>query len=100
YFYIRRFSCPLGMKPSVRYIPSTAAIAIAGIAILVAALALLGGLSYQSLGAIQLASDARSRADFAMSAINAVLSDLLDAETGQRGYLLTGDSAYLDPYEK
>jgi signal transduction histidine kinase/ActR/RegA family two-component response regulator len=27
-----------------------------------------------------------------------VLSRLLDAETGQRGYLLTGDDAYLDPY--
>ncbi|MCU1431523.1 MAG: hypothetical protein JWP95_628 [Actinotalea sp.] len=27
-----------------------------------------------------------------------VLVQLLDAETGQRGYLLTGDPAYLDPY--
>lgn len=28
-----------------------------------------------------------------------VLSELKDAETGQRGYLLTGDSAYLAPYQ-
>jgi CHASE3 domain sensor protein len=28
----------------------------------------------------------------------AVLTDLTDAETGQRGYLLTGDPAYLKPY--
>jgi signal transduction histidine kinase/CheY-like chemotaxis protein len=28
----------------------------------------------------------------------AMLSVLRDAETGQRGYLLTGDDAYLDPY--
>src|SRR2546423_1605824 len=27
-----------------------------------------------------------------------VLKDLTDLETGQRGYLLTGDSAYLQPY--
>lgn len=30
--------------------------------------------------------------------IRGVLTSLLDAETGQRGYLLTGDVAYLDPY--
>lgn len=29
-----------------------------------------------------------------------VLIGLDDAETGQRGYLLSGDSRYLDPYEK
>ena len=28
-----------------------------------------------------------------------VLSELKDAETGQRGYLLTGDPAYLAPYQ-
>lgn len=27
-----------------------------------------------------------------------VLADLLDSETGQRGYLLTGDSSFLVPY--
>jgi PAS domain S-box-containing protein len=31
-------------------------------------------------------------------ASEAVLSTLKDAETGQRGYLLTGDLAYLEPY--
>ena len=29
-----------------------------------------------------------------------VLSNLRDAETGQRGYLLTGDERYLEPYTK
>jgi PAS domain S-box-containing protein len=29
-----------------------------------------------------------------------VLSNLRDAETGQRGYLLTGDARYLEPYTK
>ena len=29
-----------------------------------------------------------------------MLSTLTDAETGQRGYLLTGDAAYLEPYRK
>src|SRR5258708_20124784 len=30
--------------------------------------------------------------------ISAVLKDLTDMETGQRGYLLTGDPVYLQPY--
>ncbi|RYD54108.1 MAG: hypothetical protein EOP60_08535 [Sphingomonadales bacterium] len=32
------------------------------------------------------------------TAINDVLSAMQDVETGQRGYLITGDAAYLDPY--
>ena len=31
---------------------------------------------------------------------NAVLSGMKDAETGQRGYLLTGKPAYLEPYQR
>ncbi len=30
--------------------------------------------------------------------LDAVLSNLIDAETGQRGFLLTGDRLFLDPY--
>ncbi|MBH2018961.1 MAG: CHASE3 domain-containing protein [Burkholderiales bacterium] len=32
-------------------------------------------------------------------AINRLLRQVLDAETGQRGYLLTGDARYLEPYQ-
>jgi signal transduction histidine kinase len=32
------------------------------------------------------------------STLNKLLQNLVDAETGQRGYLLTGDITYLDPY--
>jgi len=32
------------------------------------------------------------------SAINQLVRQMLDAETGQRGYLLTGDPGYLEPY--
>lgn len=34
------------------------------------------------------------------SALNTLLQQLLDAETGQRGYLLTGDPNYLAPYNQ
>ena len=33
------------------------------------------------------------------TAIDDVLIDLQDLETGQRGYLITGDEAYLEPFE-
>jgi diguanylate cyclase (GGDEF)-like protein len=32
--------------------------------------------------------------------IDAVLTDLVDAETGMRGFLLTGDRDYLEPYKR
>jgi PAS domain S-box-containing protein len=35
-----------------------------------------------------------------MDTFNTILSAAQDAETGQRGYLLTGDPAYLRPYEE
>ena len=35
-----------------------------------------------------------------LNAIEQLLSTLKDAETGQRGYLITGDPAYLAPYEE
>jgi signal transduction histidine kinase len=34
----------------------------------------------------------------AQTAINALLAELVNAEAGQRGYLLTGNEEYLDPY--
>jgi PAS domain S-box-containing protein len=35
----------------------------------------------------------------ALSRIEVLVSTLKDAETGERGFLLTGDDAYLEPYE-
>lgn len=32
-------------------------------------------------------------------AVNRLLQHMLDAETGQRGYLLTGEAGYLEPYQ-
>jgi CHASE3 domain sensor protein len=33
-----------------------------------------------------------------LTTLEGVLSSLTNAETGQRGYLITGDAAYLAPY--
>ncbi len=38
--------------------------------------------------------------DESMLTLNALMEIMLDAETGQRGYLLTGNAIYLNPYER
>ena len=56
--------------------------------------------SYQSSLAVSAATEARSDAAKTLSLIDAVLSVAKDAETGQRGYLLTGNDNYLKPYSE
>ena len=36
----------------------------------------------------------------ARSTLNLLLQHVLDAETGQRGYLLTGEARYREPYDR
>jgi signal transduction histidine kinase len=40
------------------------------------------------------------QAENTSSALNELMQAMLDAETGQRGYLLTGNKAYLEPYDE
>lgn len=47
---------------------------------------------------IEESGDARRRIDTATSRADELLSSLIDAETGQRGFSLTGDEAFLEPY--
>ena len=69
-----------------------------GFLLALAAVVVIALMSYQSLRATTLASTSLTQTIEAMAQLNAVLSTLKDAETGQRGYLLTGDEGYLDPY--
>jgi CheY-like chemotaxis protein/CHASE3 domain sensor protein len=54
--------------------------------------------SYLSLQATISASRNLTQSVEVLGQLNSVLSTLKDAETGQRGYLLTGDESYLEPY--
>ena len=68
-------------------------------AIAVAALVLLVGLfSFITVNELIRAITRVDRTVDVITHLEAVMSDLKDAETGQRGYLLTGDSSYLAPY--
>ena len=61
---------------------------------------LVGWESYRSNARISEASDSRKHGHEILMAISDVEGRLVDAETGQRGYLLTGDQVYLEPYRK
>jgi signal transduction histidine kinase/CheY-like chemotaxis protein/CHASE3 domain sensor protein len=76
-------------------LPAFAALVAAGIAVFAIAF-----LSYRSLAARAEAADAVNHTNEVQDHLHRFLSQLKDAETGQRGYLLTSSEAYLEPYEK
>jgi len=65
---------------------------------LIAVLTLIG-ISELSYDKSMDAMDEVAQAHLTRSHVQRLLRDVLDAETGQRGYLLTGDTMYLEPYK-
>jgi len=58
----------------------------------------VGWETYQQTIRVNEAADARQQSYQVQLTLDQVAVRLVDAETGQRGYLLTGDEAYLEPY--
>jgi len=69
-----------------------------GFAAAILAVFLIGILSYRSFLQRAEASRAVAHTIEITDHLDRLLSTFQDAETGQRGYLLTGDEAYLEPY--
>jgi CHASE3 domain sensor protein len=69
-----------------------------GFVIAVAAVAFIALLTYRSLQTRSIASNRVTHTLQVMEQLQQVLSLAKDAETGQRGYLLTGEEAYLEPF--
>lgn len=61
-------------------------------------LALGMALSFWTFTQMEEAAAARKQTFFVLNNANQLLSALKDAETGQRGYALTGDETFLQPY--
>ncbi len=68
---------------------------LAAAALLVALVAALSLGAFRQLGA---AAAARTQTYDLIIRADALLSDMVDAETGERGYALTGDEIFLKPY--
>ena len=81
-------------KSSMKITPKIA-VSLAGAALLVV---LAVTVSFWAFKRIEVAAEARKQVFVTLNQAQALLSALLDAETGQRGYLLTGDETFLKPY--
>jgi signal transduction histidine kinase/DNA-binding response OmpR family regulator/CHASE3 domain sensor protein len=72
---------------------------VAGFVVALLALICIAVLSLRGLEARTQASDLLAQTLEAQQALQSLLSKVKDAETGQRGFLLTGDDQYLAPYD-
>jgi signal transduction histidine kinase/CheY-like chemotaxis protein/CHASE3 domain sensor protein len=70
----------------------------AGFLVAIAAVLIIAALSYQSLHTTEYSAESLARTAEVQAHTQALLSSLTDAETGQRGYLLTGREEYLAPF--
>jgi methyl-accepting chemotaxis protein len=70
----------------------------AGFALSLVLLMVIGTVSYLSIGKLTRTNQWITHTHDVLERIDRVLSLLKDAETGQRGYLITGDEAFLEPY--
>ncbi len=61
-------------------------------------LALIGGVAYVNTTELQATARWVTHTYQVLDTSSSLLTRLSDAETGQRGYLLTGEERYLEPY--
>jgi signal transduction histidine kinase/CheY-like chemotaxis protein/CHASE3 domain sensor protein len=74
--------------------------ALAAFAAAFVAILAIGALSYRSLVSRSAAADAMNHTKQVEQQIFRVQSHVIDAETGQRGFLLTNRESYLEPFEQ
>ena len=72
----------------------------AAVALLVAALLIDAVLALHNIREVAISVQWVSHTHEVLGQVEQVLSTLKDAENGQRGYLLTGERPYLEPYEQ
>jgi len=72
----------------------------AGFAIAFLLLLGIGTVAYRNLNVLSSTSLKVAQTHDVLYQIDMLLSELKDAETGQRGYVITGDDAYLEPYQE
>ena len=72
---------------------------ILGLGALIAVLLVSGLLAYQNTRQLRVDAAWVTRSHQVLEALQGTLGAMTDAETGQRGYLLTQDGGYLTPFE-
>ena len=79
----------------VRFLPPAT---LAGFLVAVLAVALIAFFTYRAMQSREEAAARVTQTLGTIQALQDVLSNVKDAETGQRGFLLTGEERYLEPY--
>ncbi len=69
-----------------------------GFALALAALAVIGVVSYHSTTGLIDTATAVQHSHLVIENLKDLISTMKDAETGQRGFLVTGEQRYLEPY--
>jgi methyl-accepting chemotaxis protein len=70
-----------------------------GFGLALVALTIVGGVSYDSTSKLIDATEWVRHTDEILGGLDDLLSGMKDAETGQRGYIITGEARYLQPYQ-
>ncbi len=73
---------------------------VIGVALLLAALAFDAGLNVLNTRALYRSADEVNQSNEVLRSLERTLSTAKDAETSQRGFLITGEQRYLEPYHK
>jgi methyl-accepting chemotaxis protein len=71
---------------------------LAAFAVPLVVLSVVGTFAYRNTGTLERNSDLVAHTYKVMGAVEEIAGALKDAETGQRGYLITGEDRYLEPY--
>jgi methyl-accepting chemotaxis protein len=72
---------------------------IAAFSCVIAVMLVTSGLIYQRVALIQQTSDWRTHTEDVISQLDLALRSMIDQETGLRGYLISGDEAFLEPFK-
>ncbi len=86
-------------RPTGGSVTGSASGTLIGVGIALVFFVITGGLSYSNLQVIKADNDRIVHSHEVIVALDALLSATQDAETGQRGFLLTGNEKYLQPYQ-
>lgn len=81
-------------------LPRSKSLVLVALIVSAAVLLVAGYYSYSSVRLFTEAREQTARSKQTLLELERTVSTLLDAETGQRGYLLTGKDAYLNPYHE
>jgi PAS domain S-box-containing protein len=94
-----RGQIPAGIRVSPHRGMKQGLLVFAGVGV---SLALMGGVTWlfhRDIAAMLDADRQTVRSYVVIDELDLLLSSLMDAETGQRGYLITGEESYLEPYK-